>query len=100
MRDPDEQRLECELGLELELLELAPGAPYGLGGALGADEALPRCVLAQLGELVQVDRRLVRAHREVPYRTLLLAWGAVRDREKLARDEEGRYFLPPEGGER
>ena len=36
---------------------------------------------------------LVRAHRDVPYRTLLLAWGAVRDREKLARDDEGRYFL-------
>lgn len=40
---------------------------------------------------------LVRAHRDVPYRTLLLAWGAVRDRERLARDDEGRYFLPREG---
>lgn len=43
---------------------------------------------------------LVRAHRDVPYRTLLLAWGAVRDREKLERDEEGHYFLPQGDGER
>jgi hypothetical protein len=36
---------------------------------------------------------LVRAHREAPYRTLLLAWGEVRDRHHLSRDDDGRYFL-------
>jgi hypothetical protein len=36
---------------------------------------------------------LVRAHREAPYRTLLLAWGKVRDRHRLSRDHDGRYFL-------
>jgi len=39
---------------------------------------------------------LVRAHRDAPYRTLLLAWGEVRGRYTLARDDEGHYFLPPE----
>jgi hypothetical protein len=38
---------------------------------------------------------LVRAHRDAPYRTLLLAWGQVRERHRLARDDEGRYRLPP-----
>lgn len=38
---------------------------------------------------------LVRAYRELPYRTLLLAWGEVRERHRLGRDEEGRYFIPP-----
>jgi len=36
---------------------------------------------------------LVRAHREAPYRTLLLAWGEVRERHTLSRDDDGRYFL-------
>ena len=40
---------------------------------------------------------LVRALPDVPYRTLLLAWGQVRGRHKLSRTEEGHYFLPSEG---
>jgi hypothetical protein len=43
---------------------------------------------------------LVRAHREAPYRTLLLAWGEVRDRYRLSRDDDGRYFLTEGRGER
>lgn len=39
---------------------------------------------------------LVRAYRQLPYRTLLLAWGEVRERHRLGRDEEGRYFILPE----
>lgn len=39
---------------------------------------------------------LVRAHRDAPYRTLLLAWGQVRERHRLARDDQGRYRLPPD----
>jgi hypothetical protein len=38
---------------------------------------------------------LVRAFPEVPYRAVLLAWGRVRERVRLARDEEGRYLAPP-----
>jgi hypothetical protein len=38
---------------------------------------------------------LVRAFPETPYRTLLLAWGEVRERHRLARDDEGHYLLPP-----
>ena len=36
---------------------------------------------------------LVRAYREAPYRTLLLAWGQVREGHRLSRDDDGRYFL-------
>ena len=38
---------------------------------------------------------LVRQYRESPYRTLLLAWGVVRERHRLSRDDDGRYFLAP-----
>ena len=37
---------------------------------------------------------LVRAHRDAPYRVLLRAWGEVRARHALSRDDEGHYFLP------
>jgi len=40
---------------------------------------------------------LVRAFPDVPYRTLLLAWGEVREGHKLSRTEEGHYLLPSEG---
>jgi hypothetical protein len=42
---------------------------------------------------------LVREHRALPYRTLLLAWGLVRERHALDRTDDGRYRLgaaPPE----
>jgi hypothetical protein len=58
---------------------------------------LDGAIVAALLERPLLFMDLVRAHRDVPYRTLLLAWGAVRDRERLARDDEGRYFLPREG---
>jgi hypothetical protein len=58
---------------------------------------LDGAIVAALLERPLFFMDLVRAHRDVPYRTLLLAWGAVRDRERLARDDEGRYFLPREG---
>ena len=41
---------------------------------------------------------LVRAFPDTPYRTILLAWGEVRERHRLARDEEGHYLLPSEAG--
>ena len=40
---------------------------------------------------------LVRTFPEAPYRTLLLAWGVVRERHRLSRTDEGCYALPPEG---
>lgn len=40
---------------------------------------------------------LVRAFPEVPYRTLLLAWGRVLEGSALSRTDEGHYFLPSEG---
>jgi hypothetical protein len=36
---------------------------------------------------------LVRAFPHIPYRTLLLAWGQVRDSHHLSRDDEGHYVL-------
>lgn len=38
---------------------------------------------------------LVRAFPDVPYRSLLLAWGHVREQHRLTRDDEGNYLLPP-----
>ncbi len=50
---------------------------------------------AMLRERPVLFMDLVRALPEVPYRALLLAWGLVRERHRLARDEAGCYFLPP-----
>ena len=58
---------------------------------------LAEAIVAALRERPRHFMDLVRAHRDLPYRTLLLAWGVVRDREHLERDDEGRYFLRREG---
>ena len=50
-------------------------------------------ITAMLREKPVFFMDLVRAHREAPYRTLLLAWGEVRERHRLSRDDEGHYFL-------
>ena len=60
----DEQRLEGELGRQVQLLEPSPGLAHGLGGPLRPEQALPRRVLAKHRQLVEVDRRAVRAHRD------------------------------------
>ena len=52
-------------------------------------------MMAMLRERPVLFMDLVRALPEIPYRALLLAWGLVRERHRLARDEEGCYFLPP-----
>lgn len=63
--------------------------------AVTADVApLAEAIVAALREKPLFFMDLVRAHRDLPYRTLLLAWGTVREREKLERDDEGHYFLP------
>jgi hypothetical protein len=69
--------------------------------AATADVApLADAIVAALRERPLFFMDLVRAHRNLPYRTLLLAWGAVREREKLERDDEGHYFLPRAGENR
>ena len=50
-------------------------------------------IVAALSEKPLQFMDLVRAHRDLPYRTLLLAWGVVRERETLERDDEGHYFI-------
>ena len=37
---------------------------------------------------------LLRELPEVEYRAILQAWGALRERRALARDEHGRYLIP------
>lgn len=51
---------------------------------------------AMLREKPVMFMDVVRAFPEVPYRTILLAWGEVRERHRLSRDDEGHYLLPPE----
>ena len=63
----------------------APGA---------AVERMADAIVATLRARPVFFMDLVRAHRDAPYRTLLLAWGRVRERHRLSRDEEGHYFLP------
>lgn len=67
------------------------------GGVTAPDVTrLADAIVAALREKPLFFVDFVRAHRAHPYRTMLLAWGAVRDRHKLARDSEGRYFIAPE----
>ena len=61
--DDDEQRLERELRREVQLLEPPPGLAHRLGRALGADDPLARRVLAELRQLVEMDRRGARRRR-------------------------------------
>jgi hypothetical protein len=51
---------------------------------------------AMLREKPVMFMDVVRAFPAVPYRTILLAWGEVRERHRLSRDDEGHYLLPPE----
>jgi len=63
-----------------------------------SEPEVARLADAMLGMLRAEPRHfidLVRAFPESPYRALLLAWGRVRERVRLARDEEGRYLAPP-----
>ena len=36
---------------------------------------------------------IMRHFADVEYRDLLVAWGAIRSKEKFDRDEDGRYIL-------
>ena len=50
---------------------------------------------ALLGERARTFYELVRELPEVEYRTVLQAWGALRERRVLGRDEHGRYRIRP-----
>ena len=53
-------------------------------------------ITGMLRERPRLFMDLVRALPDTPYRTLLLAWGAVRERHRLSRTEDGCYFLAPQ----
>src|SRR5262245_62493581 len=85
----DEQRLEGELRAQVELLHLAPERAHVLRGPLRAEEPLPRPVLLDLGEPVDVDDRLARARardHEIPI-----------PRRELLEGREQLLPLRPEG---
>jgi hypothetical protein len=55
--------------------------------------ALADALIAKItAEPVQFSQ-LVDQHRDVPWPDFLRAWGEVRDRADLTRDEDGRYLF-------
>jgi hypothetical protein len=52
-------------------------------------------IVGLLGERPRTFYEITRALDEVEYRVFLRAWGAVRERGVLGRDEDGRYLLRP-----
>jgi len=47
----------------------------------------------ELSQRPQQFSELVDAHREVPWRTFLQAWGSLRAANILKRDEDGNYTV-------
>ena len=66
----------------------------GVGGTSAEVGRMVDSIVAMLRARPVFFMDLVRAHREAPYRVLLHAWGEVRARHALSRDDEGHYFLP------
>lgn len=58
-------------------------------------DAVADRMAALLGERTRTFYELVRELPDVEYRTLLQAWGALRERRALGRDADGRYRLEP-----
>lgn len=56
-------------------------------------DAVADRMTALLAARARTFYELVRELPDVEYRTLLQAWGALRERRALARDEEGRYRI-------
>ncbi len=52
-------------------------------------------LVAQLRDRPSQFSELVDQHRDVPWPEFLRAWGEVRGREDLTRDEDGRYLFGP-----
>ena len=56
-------------------------------------DAVADRMTALLSARARTFYELVRELPDVEYRTLLQAWGALRQRRALGRDEEGRYLI-------
>jgi len=56
-------------------------------------DAVADRMTALLGERARTFYELVRELPDVEYRTVLQAWGALRERRALGRDEDGRYRI-------
>lgn len=59
----------------------------------GAVGALAERMTALLRERPRTFYELVRELDDVEYRTILNAWGALREDQALGRDREGRYLI-------
>jgi hypothetical protein len=57
-------------------------------------EELAKRIVARLGERPAHYYDLLVEFDDAEYRDLLRAWGAIRERIALERDEQGRYLLP------
>lgn len=57
-------------------------------------EAVIEHILHRLGAGPAQFYDLLVELEDVEYRDILLAWGRVRERIRLERDEQGRYLLP------
>jgi len=56
-------------------------------------DALADRIAATLRERPRTFYELLRELPDVEYRTILRAWGALRERRALGRDEHGRYLI-------
>lgn len=52
-------------------------------------------IVALLGEKPRTFYEVLRELGDAEYRTILQAWGALREQGKLARDAHGAYLLNP-----
>jgi hypothetical protein len=57
-------------------------------------EALAERIVARLGERPALFYELLVEFDDAEYRDLLRAWGTIRERMALERDEHGHYLLP------
>ena len=57
-------------------------------------EELAERIVERLGERPASFYDLLKQFADAEYRDLLRAWGQVRERITLERDEDGRYLLP------
>jgi len=52
-------------------------------------------IVALLGEKPRTFYEILRELGDAEYRTILLAWGSLREGKKLGRDADGNYLLQP-----
>lgn len=61
----------------------------------GDVEAVAGRMAALLGERPRTFYQLLRQLDDVEYPVILRAWGALRERRQLGRDEHGHYLIRP-----